>query len=586
MFAPTASPAPALALAGVDGRGKESSFAVSSAPALQQESGASPAWSPPWLTKPDAPRDPFQQIVIAYASPSSIETIDSCLRKYAFDKLDGLPRGGSAAAALGSAMHAQHERYRLTGVPFDLTTKAGELASATLHLLPELGIGEVEREVKFAWPSVPGLLLGGKLDLNWRALHFTGLPNRDGNYLQGGERLRHIVLDHKSSSNVQEYGKLTKAALLEHPQAPIYGAWGLWFALPEHAHDVELRWNYVNTRGKPTGTPSWHVAQPEEIHSALEQYAAPGARRMLQVVQAANEARARGERFGAAQLPFPRDTRVCAAFGGCSYRTVCGITPAQRIVTMVDQQTSDFMNRIQNPAAAAAQAALPGGSMPADPRNAPPGYMHSAPPGAPPLYPPQGQAPAQQAWSPPGAPPAPPPGATWQPPVNSAAQAAPWSPPGAYPPAGSPVGGQPAAPWQPPAHPNGPPGYEGQINPPEGQQQPWAPSGATPAPGAQQPWTPPSGAQQQEPAQAAPKKPGRPRKQKGEPQQPAGAQQSEVAEHEPASSTFSNAAFLAALPECTAFVLRQMERGAQGYSLASCSEMAADVARRAVEIAP
>jgi hypothetical protein len=87
-------------------------------------------------------------------SATQLDTADGCLRKWAWEKIDGYPRPQNASAALGSEVHAQLEDWLQEGKPFDLTTKAGEVAMAGYHLIPAPGTPHMAVEQEFvleAW---------------------------------------------------------------------------------------------------------------------------------------------------------------------------------------------------------------------------------------------------------------------------------------------------------------------------------------------------------------------------------------------------------------------------------------------------
>ena len=282
--------------------------------------------------------DPFAPVIVKYVSASAIESSDDsqggCMRKWAWVKLDRLPKVSGAAAELGSGVHTQHERWLLDGTPYDLTVRAGVLAMATLHLLPAPGVAQIEREVVF---QHEGVTLGGKIDAFWIE--------------QAGEHTRPIVLDHKTTGN-PAWAKLTKADLLGHPQAPIYATWALDHSAPAPFQYAELRWNYVHTKPKtPKAFQSWHFVDRDEASSSMQRHVMPGARRLIAVIDQANDVRRAGRPFGAAQLPM--NTNACGAFGGCPFRSRCGITPEQGVISSMNQ-TSSFLQRIGVQAAPAA----------------------------------------------------------------------------------------------------------------------------------------------------------------------------------------------------------------------------------------
>ena len=77
-------------------------------------------------------------------SPSQIETYRLCPRKWAFDKLDGIPRASNKYAARGTAVHAILEEWQRDGKAVDLSTEEGKIASAGLKFLPQPGTHATE----------------------------------------------------------------------------------------------------------------------------------------------------------------------------------------------------------------------------------------------------------------------------------------------------------------------------------------------------------------------------------------------------------------------------------------------------------
>jgi len=295
---------------------------------------------------------------LAYISPSALETFEMCERKWAWSKLDRIPKVMGESAALGDAVHKQHERWLRDGIPYDLSKREGVLAMATMHLLPAPGVANVELEVIYDWRAASGAVyrLGGKIDAHWFE-----------------ESL--IVLDHKTTGAIG-FRKDTREKLIAHPQAPIYATWGF----QEREADIkdeslELRWNYVDTKPKrPKPYPSWHTLHADETARAMAHVVEPVARRLLERVEQANGERRAGRPFAARHLPM--NTNVCSAFGGCQFRSRCQLTPSQEFTAHMTQQASSFLARLNiqpgggapapSPAPAAApvvthvQAAAPG----------------------------------------------------------------------------------------------------------------------------------------------------------------------------------------------------------------------------------
>lgn len=237
-------------------------------------------------------------ILIEYVSPSAIETYCDCPRKWGWPKLEGAPKRQSGAASLGSDVHTEHEGWLRDGIPYNRTTRAGVIADATLHLLPAPGVAVVEQEIVFSFTTSRGsVTLGGKLDGHWR----EAMP---------------IVLDHKTTGDLA-WAKATKEALIQHPQAPIYGTWAMgWYGTDW----AELRWNYATTKGKPKALKSWHVVHKSELLPAVEA-AADVAHDIMSTVQAANEGRL------TSVLQLEANPAACGNFGGCEFRPLCVDVP-------------------------------------------------------------------------------------------------------------------------------------------------------------------------------------------------------------------------------------------------------------------
>lgn len=251
---------------------------------------------------------------IKYVSPSAIETYLSCPHKWALTKIDRHPKEQSAAAALGSAMHAAKEAWLRDAVPYDLTTRAGVLAQSTMHLDPAPGVGTIENEMTFQYE---GITFGGKIDLHW---------------LEKPTDVA-IVQDHKRTAN-RQYAKLTKASLLDHPQLPIYAVYASrLYGTPW----VHARWNYVEDGGpastsRPKPIASWHAVHVDEALATMPRWVA-AAREMLEYVRRANEE-------GLRARDVPKNTSSCYQFGKCQFlkNGQCCPSPPQELIAIMTQQ--------------------------------------------------------------------------------------------------------------------------------------------------------------------------------------------------------------------------------------------------------
>lgn len=289
------------------------------------------------------PPAPQNQIRLAYVSPSSIETFASCPRKWAWRKLDGRQGKAKPSAALGSAMHGHLERWLTHGTPVDMTSKAGEMAFASFRYLPPPRSGAVELEFTLDVydAELGSIRLGGKVD--WSGLDWLGSS-------------RPVVLDHKSTGDFV-WAKDSVEKLLAHPQAPIYAAWALG---QSGANEVDLRWNYTLSKAPFPCRPSWHTITREQVSAALPEHVAV-AKRIVRLVQHANETRARGESFGARDVDY--NPGACHLYGGCDYQSDCRLTPEEERHAM--QTHNDLMSALQ------------AGQVPPTPQYEPPSQTHS-----------------------------------------------------------------------------------------------------------------------------------------------------------------------------------------------------------------
>lgn len=229
---------------------------------------------------------------IDYVSPSALETSGECLRKWAYTKIDRVPKKQNAAAGLGGDVHSEHERWLGQGVPYNTGTRAGELAAATLHMLPAPFVAKIETEFSFLWR---GIVFGGKADAHWL----------EGTYA--------VALDHKTTGNFA-WAKLTKEELIAHPQAVIYA---MYLMLEYGVEWVHLRWNYVLTSSKSSIIPtkaSWHWVHRSEIEKALDSWI-DQAQLLHEVIAAANDPIVR---LRAKHVPY--NSQACSNYGGCQFR--------------------------------------------------------------------------------------------------------------------------------------------------------------------------------------------------------------------------------------------------------------------------
>lgn len=225
-------------------------------------------------------------------SPSGLAALELCPRKYAWDKVDGIPRTPNPYAEFGVRTHRILESYYLEGTMPDITSPEGNCAVALLAHLPppQPGIRVEEHRIVGRFHGYPDLTLGAR------------------------------VWDHKTTSD-HKWAK-TPEALLEDLQACLYAS----FAFAEtKAPTVTLQWNYVTREKRPRVLPVVLEVTPEAI--------APTLQRAASLADQADEILIRQLHA----LELPPNPAACDAYGGCQHRQRCNLTSAQRMSALMAQ---------------------------------------------------------------------------------------------------------------------------------------------------------------------------------------------------------------------------------------------------------
>ena len=243
-----------------------------------------------------------------YLSPSTITTGDAssdggCLRKVWFQIRLGIRSPTSKSQQVGIDLHAEIERYHLTGVK-----NLGPLAMSGFHAIPEPGPDlHVEKELCKTLETAPlrvaGVPLVGYIDL----VHARG-TNKGGTSIDDVQDPPNTVevLDYKSTGDA----KWVKSAQImsRTPQMTSYGKWVL--AVAPRTEHVRLSHLYFFTK---TAAPARKVTLrvlPEQIDRQWEHVEGVG-RLIVDAVRETNPDRV------------DANTRSCDKYGGCPARSVC-----------------------------------------------------------------------------------------------------------------------------------------------------------------------------------------------------------------------------------------------------------------------
>jgi hypothetical protein len=323
-----------------------------------------------------------------YFSASQIEHFALCARKWAWRYLDGISLPPNPYAAFGLDGHGQIEKYLVKGVPFDLTTDPGEAAMAGLHFLPRPGTANMVVEGQFTLDAWGHKFLGYKdIQIN-RRIGDDVLPDRapivESNLvdpLHG--KIIPLVIDHKFTGSFK--WKKTAEILRNDPQAVLYAAHAM---VETGAPACDLRWIYYK-RVRP-----WK-AEPVDLRVYRENLEAP-----LTQIRALADEMARYKKQGVRALDLAPNPGACGAFGGCPYAPNCGLSPRDRMIGIMSDQSLEARK-----SAFLANIGAPPGGQPPQPGATtlnpsqgfqPPPVANGAPPGA------WGQPPPQ--FAPPGPP--------------------------------------------------------------------------------------------------------------------------------------------------------------------------------------
>ncbi len=322
-------------------------------------------------------------------SASQIDTFLDCRRKWAWDKIARIPRPANGAASLGDRVHHQLETV-LDGGSFDFTevvngAKVADIAASSLHLLPSPCCPAPEGETpaeKRARHAAHGMAIEGSFRWQSSSTHFvyTGrkdLELDDSGCIPGlaeeyglevdsqGRTGVPAVLDHKSTSSLR-WAK-TSEDLEWDVQANLY-AYDL--AATRGAQVVDLVWNYMQTRGgKSAKRTHLRVTREQAVHKfgliqdvardmATIKRRAPKFDNSPDILTDAGDCGPpdigdewRGELAAFVEGITPNGA-ACEKFGGCSYRHVCRLTPAEGAFSFMSSNPNELFDSLRKRAAA------------------------------------------------------------------------------------------------------------------------------------------------------------------------------------------------------------------------------------------
>ena len=219
--------------------------------------------------------------IIRYLSVSQMNTAESCLRKWHFEKIGKRKEEGTFATGLGTEIHEQIETYSKTGDRKVL----GSIANAGFHLLQEPGEDlQIEKDMLTRlFENLEVTAENSKTLLSNAILRAADVPvlgfidlvhNRGTN--KGGSEVSETrdpagtweVLDYKTTSDFKWAKKGQN--LIQTAQMSGYGKWIL-NQKPE-VKNVRLSHAYFRTKGAPAAKKETALFRAEEINKSWEHW--------------------------------------------------------------------------------------------------------------------------------------------------------------------------------------------------------------------------------------------------------------------------------------------------------------------------
>lgn len=221
-------------------------------------------------------------------SASQVKAFLECPRKWAWDKLEKVPRRNTKGTALGTGVHHQLEAYLTTGY-MDLTTIEGKIAVVGLHHNPPPG-----------WPN---MVVEGRFELRLGPHLFHGYKDVE---IITPHQVPYVQ-DHKSTKSFNF--QLTPAQLPEDEQCALYAV----DAMAKANTDVcDVNWVYYKTQGRKESTKTHLRIHRDTIRPALDR-----------CVEAASKIRACRLTPGLRAKDLPPNVDACGNYGGCQYMLLC-----------------------------------------------------------------------------------------------------------------------------------------------------------------------------------------------------------------------------------------------------------------------
>lgn len=245
-------------------------------------------------------------------SSSEIDSFEKCERKWGFGYVEGIRGPSTPAQQLGTEVDdEQIQPYLRDGRGFDFTRPSGEIAASMLVHLPKPGTVEIQKKIFMPSPSWQTEAFG--------YLGYADIYAHDSIEIPGCQGGVPGVADTKTSSDISAWAKTEKQLRVD-SQPMLYATYALYTT---GARAVDIAWIYGQTK------------KTRKSKSVIFRI---GAAEVVDRFGAINDtaitlAKKRRLLLAAPDVPItdalPPNPDHCEAFGGCSYRDLCNLSPVQ-----------------------------------------------------------------------------------------------------------------------------------------------------------------------------------------------------------------------------------------------------------------
>lgn len=293
-------------------------------------------------------------------SPTDVEGFDpratfGCPTKWWFKTVLKIPEGGNMATQLGDEVHAQAEHLLATGQnglgkiaepglwflekvrPFIAHFEPDQFPHLKFKYLNPNGRG-LGIEMKFKATSgyqLEGVPVTGRIDL---LLDF-GRPTIDSPIVRG-------VHDHKTSSNVEQYGKTSEDLLHNHQTSMYLDFCRFMFGWGNGDNEIlKMSHGYFQTKGKKLFKPVETFVTVEQLDAQVED-----TKRMIRAMK--------DVACETSPKAIDKNLRACDVGFGCPYKNRCprGVTAMSSMLSRFKKTTAPAAAPASAPAAAPASA--------------------------------------------------------------------------------------------------------------------------------------------------------------------------------------------------------------------------------------